>query len=218
MGDCSAQGQARGKYAPSLPAMHPFGQNLTFCLARLRRPCNRVSPWENGKRGGKRAFVFPSAKSAGWAPVPAGEETAAVCPLPQLPVCLELEQLSTPFPISDWFQIPQPTSAPSKLSSSQEGPGKGWDLPSHFCSNSKQRAISKGNEDPNDSQGRGKPMGFKGKRQCFRLLPSSVDLTSFHQHFCWRTHKAVFKASGPHRELVSSFRSPLVLVWDRGLL
>ena len=138
--------------------------------------------------------MFPSAKSAGWAPVHWGGGSRRICPLPQLPVCLELEQLSTPFPISDWFQIPQPTSAPSKLSSSQRRTRQGWDLPSHFCSNSKQRAISKGNEDPNDSQGRGKPMGLKVNGSALDCYPVLWIRHGFISIFAGEPTKQSYKA------------------------
>lgn len=45
-------------------------------------------------------------------------------------------------------------------------------------------------------------------------------MTSFHQHFCWRTHKAILQSSDPHRGSCPalSFQSPLVLFWDGSLL
>lgn len=144
-----------------------------------------------GKREARRngLCVFPSCKNRAAGAGPRGRGgSRRTRPLPQLPRLSRAGATSTPFPISDWFQIPsQPV--PLKLSS-QRRTRQGWDFTSHFCSNSKQRAISKGNEDPNDSQGRGKPMGLKVNGSALDCYPP-LWMTSFHQHFCWRTHKAV---------------------------
>lgn len=144
--------------------------------------------------------VFPSAPAAGWAQVPWAGAAAASVPCPSSPSASRWEPLTPPFQFQIGFQFPSPNQRPQNLSSPfQRRTRHDWDLLSHFCSNSKQRAISKGNEDPNDNQGGGKKIdGFEGKWQCFRLLCGSLDVTAFCEHCFRRAHKAISQSGDPH--------------------
>lgn len=113
---------------PSPPPRHaPLWAKPYFLPGLIQAVCNRVSPVGKREARRKRAFVcFLLHNRLGGRRSTGEGAAAASVPCPSSPsVCLELEQLSTPFPISDWFQIPQLTPVPPlNCLLSKEGPGK----------------------------------------------------------------------------------------------
>lgn len=200
--------------------MHPLGK--TLLVAWPDSGCNRVSPVGKREARRKRAFVcfLPHNRRGGRRSTGEGAAAASV-PCPSSPSVSRSEQFS---PLSSFrlaSNTPAPTSSPhpQMSSPSQRSTRHGWDLPSHFWSNSKQRAISKGNEDPSDNQGRGKSMSLKVNGNALDCYPALWIWHHFISIFFWRTPKAILQSSSPHRDWrpAFSFQTPLVFFWDSSL-
>lgn len=134
---------------PSPPPRHaPLWAKPYFLPGPTQAVCNRVSPVGKREARRKRAFVcFLLHNRLGGRRSTGEGAAAASVPCPSSPSVSIWSNSVPPFQFQIGFKFPSSNQCPLKTVFFPKKDQARLGLAVHFCSNSKQRAISKGNED-----------------------------------------------------------------------